>query len=52
MLGSLNNMFSKLKNHKLVSSMTDNYGKIRDKVLKKITITEIEDRLYHIDYPQ
>lgn len=32
-------MFSKIKSAKLVSTVTDNYNKLKDIVMKKITIT-------------
>jgi hypothetical protein len=45
-------MFSKLKTAKLVSTVTDNYQKLKGIVMKKITITQIIPQLFHIDYPQ
>ncbi len=45
-------MLSKLGGGKLVSSVTENYMRLKDKVLRKIVITEILPQLFHIDYPQ
>jgi len=45
-------MFSKFKSAKLVSTVTDNYNKLKHIVMKKINITLIIPQLFHIDYPQ
>lgn len=40
MLGSFNSMFSKLKSVDIVSTVTENYNKLKDKVLvTKLPIT-------------
>lgn len=46
-------MFSKLKSVDIVSTVTENYNKLKDKVLvTKLPITQIIPQLYHIDFPQ
>lgn len=48
----MKSIWDKITSHKLVESFSDNYQKIINTIQNKYTITQLVDRMYHIDYPQ
>jgi len=51
-IDSMKGIWDKITSHKLVESLNDNYQKIKSTIQNKYTVTQLVDRIYHIDYPQ
>ena len=49
---SLNSVLQSLNPSKLVSTVTTNYSKLKERISPPLPITEILPGLFHIDFPQ